>query len=524
MSQLSQSHKWWVIIATSLALAMIFVDMSALPIALPSMQTDLQASQNQLHWIINAYLLSLAVLIILGGKLGDRIGHRKVFVMGAAVFILSSIGCGLTPTGNWIILARVLQGVGGAFMMPAASPLFRSVVAPEEVGKMAGIYVSIASIFLILGPTLGGFLTQYLSWRWIFWINFPLGIVAISIILRIVPKDQAVRKKENFDWWGFSWLTISLIALVYGLMEGPTLGWSSKIILGCFLVSIITAYTFLRSAKHQTHPFLDLSLFRNQHFAFSIYILLIMQCVFMATVFWAIFFQDMLGLSAAKAGLFMLSAQAPILITSQIAGRMFDRYGPQLPTRLGAVLITFSGLWMTIFCWQASYWWLLPALVLFGFGSPFINLTNISSIVSAVPAEKRGMASGIGSAVRQIGGSVGLAVLGALMGTISLYQLKATLSHTGTISTDMLNMGMSKIFSYTPTYLASHPQADSLYHAAKYAYTLAFSIMMGLVTVLSLSIFFLAKKLPNRSIFAVERSKDKSAEKSPTHQFNEVDI
>ncbi len=514
MPRIVKNRKWWVIIASSLALAMIFVDMSALPIALPSIQADLHASQSELHWIINAYLLSLAVLIILGGKLGDKVGHRKIFISGITVFIFSSILCAIASSGHLIIAGRILQGVGGALMMPAASPLFRSVVAPEEVGKMAGIYVSFASIFLILGPTLGGFLTEYLSWHWIFWLNFPLGIVAIVITLLAVPKDQPKKTSESFDWGGFILLTISLISLVYALMEGTALGWFSPIILICFAIFITTLCAFLKTEKKQPHPFLDLRLFQNKHFAFSIYILLFMQCVFMATVFWAIFFQDMLGMSAASAGILMLASQAPIIFSSHIAGRMFDSYGPRYPTRFGAILITLSSIWIAVFCWQSSFWWLLPALILFGIGSPFINLTNISSVVSAVPAEQRGMASGIGAAVRQIGGSVGLAVLGALMNEISTLSYQSSLTHIG--ATDLINIKIDRILANSANYLPHHPQADSVYQAAKHAYTLAFSSMMAVVTLFSLIVLFLSYKLPNQNLFALaEKQKKDQATSSP---------
>lgn len=499
MNITANHRKWWVILGTSLALGMIFVDMSALPIALPSIQSNLGASQNALHWIMNAYLLSFAVLIILGGKLGDRVGHRKVFMSGSGLFIFSSVLCAIAPESEWVIVARILQGVGGALMMPAASPLFRSVVEPEEIGKMAGIYVSIASVFLIMGPTLGGFLTEYLSWRSIFWINVPLGFISIAIVWLIVPRDQPTKIKISFDWSGFSWSTIALVTLVYGLMEGATLGWSSPIIIGCLGISLMAILIFFYAIREKKHPFIDLKLFKNHHFAYSIYILMIMQCVFMATVFWAIFFQDMLKLSAAKAGMLMLAAQAPLFFSSHAAGRMFDRYGPRFPSRIGALLLTVSSLWMAVFCWTSNYWWLFPGLLLFGVGTPFINLTNISSVVSSVPASQRGMASGISSAVRQIGGAVGLALLGAMMNQVSLWQLKNVLPH-GIESVGRLEEQISQVLSYHVAYLETHPVAQALYHTVQHAYTFAFCLMMVFVTVLSLTIVILSSKLPNHPI------------------------
>jgi len=490
------ARKWWVIFAASTALAMIFVDLSALPIALPSIQRELHVSQNTLNWIVNAYLLSLSTLIILGGKMGDKYGYRRIFMGGMILFIFSSILCAAASTGTWLIIGRILQGVGGAFMMPNSSPIFRSIVKPEEIGKMTGVYVSIASVFLLLGPSIGGLLTQYVSWRGIFWLNFPLALAGILITWLIVPIDTPAKRMETFDWRGFILLTVSLVALVYIFMEAPIRGWNSTTIIIIAAIFAICCYAFFHATKKHPHPFFDLALFRDSHFSSSIYVLMIIQCVFMGTVFWAIFLQYSLGLTAAKAGMMMLATQAPIFLVSHAAGRLFDRYGPRLPTCIGIGCVAISMLWVSIFAWQYNFWWLFPGFLLLGCGGPLINLSNMSSIISAAPAEKRGIASGIASATRHIAGCVGLAIVGSLIAGISHYEFNNTIAHANSEIAKFTNLQLDAVLGHSVTSLAHSPQADAIYQIAKQSYTFAFSVSMAITFLLALLAFWVARKLP----------------------------
>jgi EmrB/QacA subfamily drug resistance transporter len=497
----SSNRKWWVLAATSSSLAMVFLDQSALPIALPSIQRDLGLSHTLLPWVINAYVLALAVLIILGGKLGDKLGHRKIFLSGMILFIGSSILCALTSTGEWLIASRALQGIGGALMIPTAGPLFRSIVGPEEFGKMIGLYVSIASVFLIFGPTLGGFLTTYLNWRWIFWINFPVAFAAILITVFLVPKDVAHPLREKgFDWLGFISLSVFVICLVFAFMQGDSLGWTSALISSCFFVATLALFVFIKTEQKHPTPFVDFSLFKDACISRCVLIISLVQVSYMSFIFWAIFLQNTLFLSSFKTGVYLLSAQVPVLFCSAIAGRMLDRFGPRLPVSLGTAMLMVSSLWIAIFCWQHNFSWLFPALLLFGIGSPLISIGVMSTTVSKAPSEKRGVVSGITSGVRQIGGAIGLAFLVALMTHMTNHGMLHWLKNSGGALARFHPDQLNQLLNGTPLPGNLHLNATELaavHTAAINAYTLGFSCVMFVVAFFSFISFWIARKLPN---------------------------
>lgn len=495
------NRKWWALCATSASLAMIFLDQSALPVALPSIGRDLHLPSDSLQWTINAYMLALAMLIILGGKLGDKFGHRGAFLWGMTLFILSSILCGLAPTGAWLITARFLQGMGGALMMPSASPLFRTIVGLDEFGKMIGLYVAIASIFLIIGPTLGGFFTAYLSWRWIFWINFPVALIAIIITLFAIPNDaKHVTREKSFDWQGFIALSFFLVSLIFALMQGHVFGWSSGVILSCFFVSFIALVIFIKTELHHATPFVDFKIFQNACISQGVLVIALIQVAYMGIIFWAMFLQYTLSFSPQKTGIFLLSAQVPVLFTSAIAGKMLDRYGPRLPVCAGTIMITISSLWMAVFAWEHTFSWLFPALVLFGIGSPLVSIGVMSNTISSAPEEKRGVVSGIISAARQVGGSIGLALLAALTINVTKHVTQQWLQSASGVLAQLNADQIDQVLVGIPLPMHLHltaAQIEVVRIAAIHAYTSAFSCAMLLVAFFSFLGFGVARKLPN---------------------------
>jgi EmrB/QacA subfamily drug resistance transporter len=497
----ASNRKWWVLIATSSSLAMVFLDQSALPIALPTIQRELGLSAALLQWVVNAYLLALAVFIILGGKLGDRLGHRKIFSTGVIIFISSSILCALAPTGLWLVVSRVLQGVGGALMIPSSSPLFRTIVPANEFGKMVGLYVSIASIFLILGPTLGGFFSAYLNWRWIFWINFPVALISILITIFVIPKDVPHEKPEKFfDWLGFVTLSLSLICLVFALMQGATLGWTSTSIVSCFIVGFLALLIFVRCQLQHPTPFVDFALFKDVCISRCILTISVMQIVYISIIFWAMFMQYALHLPPQKAGIYLLSAQVPVLFFSTIAGKMLDRFGPRLPVSLGAGLIGIACLWIAIFSWQLQFKWLFPAFVLFGAASPLVSIGIMSTAISQAPAEKRGVVSGVLGAARQVGGSLGLAVLVALIMNITDRHILAWLQTNGSDFPGLHSEQLHALLVGTPLPASLHLSAAQItvaHTAIINAYTWGFSCIMFFVTLMAFCGVWVARKLPS---------------------------
>lgn len=504
MTLTSSQRKWWVLAATSGALSLIFLDQSALPVALPTIQRELDLSLALSPWVMNAYILVLAVLIILGGKLGDRWGHRRLLLSGMSLFVIASILCAVAPTGEWLVVSRALQGAGGALMMPSSGPLFRTVVDANEYGKMIGIYVSIASVFLIVGPSLGGLLTAYLSWRWIFWINFPVALAAILITIFVIPPDvEHPLREKTFDWLGFFSLTLFVTCLVFAFMQGGALGWTSPIIISCFVLSPLALIVFLKAGQRHPTPFVDLALFKDACIARCTFIMMLIQMAYMSIIFWAIFLQNTLFLSPLKTGIYLLAAQVPVLFFSNVAGRMLDRFGPRLPVTLGIGMIAISSLWIAIFSWQHAFIWLFPALLLFGMGSPLVSIGVMSTVVSAARAEKRGIVSGVIGAARQIGGAVGLALLVALVVHITEYGMSQWLSSDGNIFPNLHVGQLNALLNGTPLPEQLHlslVETTAAHTAAIHAYTLGFSGMMCVVTAFAFISLWIASKLPNEPL------------------------
>ncbi len=247
-------RKWISLGALIPAIAMVFVDQSVLPVALPTIQSQLGATHSQLWWCINSYLLVAAVLMLAGGKLGDWIGYRKTFMWGVFIFALASALCGLSLHVGFLIGARGLQGVGAALMIPASSPLIMSLFSHKDRGKAIGINVSVSSLFLVVAPLIGGYFTESLSWRWIFWINLPLAAIGLILIPILIPVSP--HKKQVFDFFGFSFFTVSASCFVTLIMQGGEWGWISPLSGSFFALGLVSAWLLVQREKRSKHPFI----------------------------------------------------------------------------------------------------------------------------------------------------------------------------------------------------------------------------------------------------------------------------
>lgn len=490
----TSQRKFWVMTATICSLGMIFFDASALPIALPSMQKQLHLSASGVHWIINAYLLVLAVLILLGGKLADRFGSKGLFILGMSIFTLSSLTCALAHSESSLIISRIFQGIGGALLVPTGSPLFRSVVTPEEFGKLTGMYLSLSSLFLILGPTLGGVMVEYLSWRWIFWINLPTAIFSSAIIYLVIPPNHFKLVTEKFDWAGFITLSIFLVSLVFALMQGSSWGWSNPTILGCFLASLISGFLFIWIELKQASPYVHIELFRLSHFSNCILMLLIMQIVFVTGIFFALFLQYTHQLSPVEAGLVLLTMQLPVVIFSNLAGYLLDRWGPRLPATIGSVSAFLSCLWIALFANSPGIGWLLPGFFLFGFSIPLTNLSLIVTCISSAAPERRGIASAITHTVRQVGASVGLAIFSTIIVGFSNYYFNHWLSKARLLAQPGVSI---------ENILAKHSSAMAQWHQlAMQSYSRGFAYAMLVAAGLCALAVLISWRLPKTNIFS----------------------
>lgn len=417
-----ENRKWWVLAAMTTTISVIFIDITVLPVALPTMQRDMHITDLGLQWIINSYTLVLAVLALAGGKMADRVGLKRGFCIGILTFALASAMCGLSTAQWWLIMSRAIQGVGGAILLPATQGIIISQFPPHQRGKAMGLYVSIGSIFLALGSLIGGALTTYLTWRYVFWINLPITAIGLMLTFYAVPPMQG--RKERFDTSGFCILTVGLASLVFALMQAQIWGWSSPFTLGLMVLGCAALYYLFHRKHHPKASILDFELMGKKSFISSASCIFSNQFIIMVTVFWAIYFQNILGFSASKAGFYAFLANIPVLFAAPLGGWMVDRFGPRMPIMTGFGLITFALSWLIAFLREESLMLLMPTLITFGFGVTMIFTPSFVSMMNDVPADKRGNASGIISTLRQFSSSLGLALFGTIDSIIYLTHMK----------------------------------------------------------------------------------------------------
>lgn len=403
--------KWHVLIAMITNISMIFIDSTVLPVALPTIQRELGVSELGLQWLINAYLLSLSVFLIAGGRLCDILGRRRVCGFGLAIFSISSVLCAFSHSEAWFVIARAIQGIGGALLLPATSSIILSTFPPHERGRAMGYYLSAGSVFLAMGPLIGGLLTQYVSWRDVFWLNLPVSALSLLLLYLYVPKSE--KNDEKFDLVGFFTLAGGITALVIAMMETPSWGWSWAVWLLLFLGVLLIA-ALITIDRTVPHPFIDFSIFRNKQFSAAASCIFLIQFLMMVTVFWAIFFQHILGYSPSVAGTITLIANSPIMFIAPIAGHLTDRLGPRIPAMVGFSLIFFGLIWFIQVADKNSFLLLLPGLICYGSGIPLVLNPCFVSSMNEISPRKWGIASGMRQTIRQLGGTFGMAIIGSL--------------------------------------------------------------------------------------------------------------
>jgi len=453
-----QNRKWWILAAMTTTVSMIFVDITVLPVVLPTLQRELVLSDLGLQWIINAYTLVLAVFVLAGGKLGDILGMKKTFCLGVSIFALASALCGLSSSDWTLVLSRGLQGIGGSLLLPATQAIIVSHFPPHQRGKALGLFVSVGSIFLALGPLIGGALTTYFSWHYVFWINIPIAILGLVLTSFSVP--PMLGKKHAFDLRGFFILAIGVTSLVVALMQVQQWGWSSPAVLALLLIGIFSL-VILFKRKHKPHAsILDFELMGKKTFIASSSAIFCNQLIIMVTVFWAIYFQNILGFSPSKAGVYAFMANLPVLLAAPLGGFLVDRLGPRIPVMIGFSVVCFSLSWFSIFLRHENIWMLAPTLLFFGFGVSMIFTPSFVGMMNEVPAEKRGIASGMTSALRQFSSTLGLALFGTIYSSIYFNKLAQSLAANE--STKSLNPSeMQGLLSHSPTAMQSLEQLSS---------------------------------------------------------------
>jgi EmrB/QacA subfamily drug resistance transporter len=410
-------RRWGVLAILCVGVFMLLLDGTIVNIAIPSILTAFKATYSQVEWVMDAYLLVFAVSLITTGRLGDLYGRKRMFVVGLCLFTLASLACGLAPGIGFLIAFRAIQGFGGAMMMPNTLSIIANVFPPEERGKAMGFWGGVSGISLALGPSLGGLLVDGASWRWIFFINVPIGIVLLVLALRYVPESTDPTSVKQMDYLGVAVLTISLFALTFALIEGQNYGWTSPLILALFAVTIVGFALFVWLERRQIQPLMDLSLFKIRTFSVTNGVGLIMSFAMMGVFFLLpVFLQSVLGYSAIKAGLVMTPLAAVVIVASPTSGTLSDRIGPKW-LMFSGMLIGALGFYLTQRAMVVDASWqsfVLPFAVS-GFGIGMVMPPMTSAVMGSVAPERAGQASGVISSTRQIGSVLGIAVMGAIL-------------------------------------------------------------------------------------------------------------
>jgi EmrB/QacA subfamily drug resistance transporter len=406
-------RKWLTLLAMTGSLCMIMLDISVVGVSLPTIQSDLGLSEVQTQWVVNAYILAMASLVALGGRAADTFGKVPAFVAGMLAFTGASVGCAMAKSAEAIIAWRAVQGAAAALMQPASASLVVGSFAPGERGKAMAVYAGIPMLLLVAGPPIGGALTQHAGWPWNFWINMP--VAAVSLVLTAVARPAEVRRAAaGRDPLGAALLLIGLPCLVFGLMEAHSRGWSDPVVMGTLLVGAVALPVFIVwELKHAT-PLLALSLFRDRHILADAVILSAMQFAMNGLVIYgAAYMQAALGMDPMQAGAALLPMLLPILFVIHVAGRLYDRVGVRTPALIGTAVATIGMAVQAIAAPMLWYPLLAVGMVLLGTGIGFVmSPTNVDAMHRA-GHERRAQASGLVQTLRQVGGTLGVAVVGS---------------------------------------------------------------------------------------------------------------
>ena len=410
------SRARWVALGVVCAGSLMNVlDTTIVGVALPSIRLDLGFSQASLAWVVNAYMLTYGGFLLLGGRLGDLFGQRRLFAAGISVFTAASLACGLAPGQGFLIAARAVQGLGGAVASAVALSLVLSLCPePAQRARAMGVFGFVAAGGGSIGVLAGGVLTSLVSWHWIFLVNVPIGVVALVLTLSKVDESRDPRG-ARLDIPGFVTFTAALGTLVFGLIESSPKGWGSALVEGCLIASVLLIAVFLAVERHSSAPMLDLSLFRRRAFnGASIVAFALSGSIFAMLLYLTLYLQDILGLSPLGAGVRLVTLSGGILVTSFVAGRLTTVVPVRLLMGAGLALVGLSLLLMRGLTVTSHWTHLLPALLVGGVGVGLINPPLASTAIAVVPPRRAGMGSGINSTFRQVGIATGIAALGSI--------------------------------------------------------------------------------------------------------------
>ena len=484
----------WVLVATILGSSMALIDGSVVTVALPVIQQDFNTSATTVQWVVEAYSLFLAALLLVGGTLGDRFGRRRIFSSGMVVFILASIACGFSPTVLFLILARAVEGIGGALMVPGSLAIISASFSQDQRGRAIGTWSGFTALATLLGPVLGGWLVQYVSWRGVFFLNVPLAAIALIVLFWRVPESRDEDASGRLDWWGAMLETLGLGALVYGLIQAGSLGLGNPVVLGMLAVGMVALIAFLWVEAHSSAPMVPLSLFRSPTFSgANLLTFLLYGALSGITYYFPFNLIQVQGYSPTLAGAAFVPFSLMMFLLSRWAGGLVNRFGAKLPlvvgpliTALGFALFAVPG----ITSGPGSFWTtFFPAVVVMGLGMTITVAPLTTAVMGSVEQRHAGTASGINNAVSRVAGLLAIAIFGLIVLAVFTSSLDSHLAtqHLSPGVQQAIEMQSDKLAAITlPTDVSSQTQA-ALKNAIDESFVSSFRLVSLICTILALA-------------------------------------
>ena len=412
--ELSRRRRLLVLAVCCTSLFIVGIDATIVNIALPSIQRELHASVSGLQWTVDAYTIVVASFLMLSGSTADRVGRRRIFQAGLGLFTLGSLLCSLAPGLGWLVAFRMLQALGGSMLNPVAMSIVTNTFTdPAERARAIGLWGSVFGFSMALGPVVGGALVASVGWRGIFWVNIPVGIAAIILAALFVPESRAPHARR-VDPVGQVLVITTLASLTYAIIEGPSSGWASAPILGCFGLAVAALVGLVLYEPRRSEPLLDLRFFRSAPFSGAT---VLAVCAFAALGGFlflnTLYLQDVRGYSALHAGLYTLPMAAMTVLLAPLSGRLVATRGPRPPLVAAGIATTAGGIMLTRLTGDTSFGYLIASYVVFGIGAGLVNPPITNTAVSGMPVSQAGVAAGIASTSRQVGSALGVAVAGS---------------------------------------------------------------------------------------------------------------